>query len=67
MLHVESYGIDGRLKGIPGHKNFYDGELEKAQHGLPEVPSWPPTRGFVLGTTTPPPRRWRSTSVRPAA
>jgi phenylpropionate dioxygenase-like ring-hydroxylating dioxygenase large terminal subunit len=24
--HGWSYGIDGRLKGVPGFKNFYDGE-----------------------------------------
>src|SRR5215510_13335412 len=35
--HGWSYGIDGSLKGVPGFKDFYDGELVKAEHGLPQI------------------------------
>lgn len=55
--HGWSYGIDGRLKGVPGFKSFYDGELVKADHGLPPVAQVASYRGFVFGTndaTAPP-------------
>src|SRR5262249_33444672 len=29
--HGWSYGIDGRLVGVPGYKNFYDGEVDKSR------------------------------------
>src|SRR5262249_13337473 len=35
--HGWSYGIDGRLVGVPGYRNFYAGEVEKNRLGLAPV------------------------------
>ena len=51
--HGWSYGIDGRLKGVPGFKNFYDGELVKAERGLPAIAEVASYKGFVFGTHDP--------------
>ena len=51
--HGWSYGIDGSLKGVPGFKDFYDGELVKAEHGLPPVAQVDSYKGFVFGTHDP--------------
>jgi phenylpropionate dioxygenase-like ring-hydroxylating dioxygenase large terminal subunit len=51
--HGWSYGIDGRLKGVPGMKNFYNGDLDKAAHGLREIAQLASYRGFVFGTHDP--------------
>jgi 3-phenylpropionate/trans-cinnamate dioxygenase alpha subunit len=51
--HGWSYGIDGALKGVPGFKNFYDGELVKADRGLPPVAQTASYKGFVFGTNDP--------------
>jgi nitrite reductase/ring-hydroxylating ferredoxin subunit len=48
--HGWSYGIDGRLKGVPGFKEFYEDELVKAEHSLPEVSQVASYHGFVFGT-----------------
>src|SRR5499426_838656 len=45
--HGWSYGIDGSLKGVPGFKDFYDGELVKAEHGLPQIAQVDSYKGFV--------------------
>ena len=45
-----SYGIDGRLKGVPGMKNFYNGDLDKSAHGLAEIAQVANYRGFIFGT-----------------
>ncbi|HZR83442.1 MAG TPA: SRPBCC family protein [Candidatus Binatia bacterium] len=55
--HGWSYGIDGRLAGIPGYKTFYAGELDKSRLGLPPVAQLASYKGFVFGThdaTAPP-------------
>jgi 3-phenylpropionate/trans-cinnamate dioxygenase alpha subunit len=55
--HGWSYSIDGSLKGVPGFKNFYDGELVKSDQGLPPVAQVDTYKGFVFGThdvTAPP-------------
>ena len=55
--HGWSYGIDGTLKGVPGFRSFYDGELDKRAHGLPAVAQVASYKGFVFGTndrTAPP-------------
>ncbi len=55
--HGWSYGIDGRLKGVPGFKSFYEGGLDKSQHSLPSVAQVASYKGFVFGThdaTAPP-------------
>jgi 3-phenylpropionate/trans-cinnamate dioxygenase alpha subunit len=51
--HGWSYGIDGSLKGVPGFKNFYDGELVKSEHSLPPVSQTASYQGFVFGTNDP--------------
>lgn len=51
--HGWSYGIDGRLKGVPGYKAFYDGELDKSSLGLPPVAQVASYKGFVFGTHDP--------------
>jgi phenylpropionate dioxygenase-like ring-hydroxylating dioxygenase large terminal subunit len=48
--HGWSYGIDGRLNGVPGFKTFYDGQLDKSQHGLAQVAQVASYKGFVFGT-----------------
>lgn len=48
--HGWSYGIDGRLLGVPGIKNFYGGDLDKSENGLPEVAQVGNYRGFIFGT-----------------
>jgi 3-phenylpropionate/trans-cinnamate dioxygenase alpha subunit len=51
--HGWSYGIDGRLVGVPGYKNFYAGEVDKRRHGLAPVAQLASYRGFVFGTHDP--------------
>jgi 3-phenylpropionate/trans-cinnamate dioxygenase alpha subunit len=51
--HGWSYGIDGHLKGVPGFRSFYDGELDKPKHGLPAVAQVASYKGFVFGTNDP--------------
>jgi phenylpropionate dioxygenase-like ring-hydroxylating dioxygenase large terminal subunit len=55
--HGWSYGIDGRLLGVPGFKTFYDGELDKSALGMREIAQLDTYKGFVFGThdsTAPP-------------
>jgi phenylpropionate dioxygenase-like ring-hydroxylating dioxygenase large terminal subunit len=51
--HGWSYGIDGRLKGVPGIKTFYNGDLDKSAHGLQEIAQLGNYRGFLFGTHDP--------------
>jgi phenylpropionate dioxygenase-like ring-hydroxylating dioxygenase large terminal subunit len=48
--HGWSYGIDGRLLGVPGFKTFYNGQLDKTQHGLSQVTQVDRYKGFIFGT-----------------
>lgn len=48
--HGWSYGIDGRLLGVPGFKTFYQGQLDKSQHGLSQVAQVATYKGFIFGT-----------------
>ena len=48
--HGWSYSLDGRLVGVPGFKNFYDGELDKSRLGLSQVTQVASYKGFVFGT-----------------
>src|SRR6516165_9674637 len=55
--HGWSYGIDGRLNGVPGFNTFYNGALDKALHGLAPVAQLASYKGFVFAThdsTAPP-------------
>jgi len=51
--HGWSYGIDGRLLGVPGHKDFYAGEVEKNRLGLTPVAQLASYKGFVFATHDP--------------
>jgi phenylpropionate dioxygenase-like ring-hydroxylating dioxygenase large terminal subunit len=51
--HGWSYGIDGRLVGVPGYRNFYAGEVEKNRLGLPPVAQLASYKGFVFATHDP--------------
>lgn len=51
--HGWSYGIDGRLLGVPGYKNFYAGELDKSRRGLAPVAQLASYKGFVFATHDP--------------
>ncbi len=48
--HGWSYGIDGRLNGVPGHGTFYNGQLDKSRHGLAQVAQVANYKGFIFGT-----------------
>jgi len=48
--HGWSFGIDGRLQGVPGHKSFYGSTLDKAAHGMREIAQLAVYGGFVFGT-----------------
>jgi nitrite reductase/ring-hydroxylating ferredoxin subunit len=48
--HGWSYGIDGRLLGVPGFKTFYGGQLDKSRHGLAPVAQVAAYKGFIFGT-----------------
>ncbi|HXW84408.1 MAG TPA: Rieske 2Fe-2S domain-containing protein [Candidatus Binataceae bacterium] len=48
--HGWSYGIDGRLNGVPGLNTFYAGQLDKSRHGLAQVAQVANYKGFVFGT-----------------
>jgi 3-phenylpropionate/trans-cinnamate dioxygenase alpha subunit len=48
--HGWSYGIDGRLNGVPGLNTFYGGQLDKSRHGLAQVAQVANYRGFIFGT-----------------
>ena len=65
--HGWSYGIDGRLLGIPGYKNFYAGELDKGRLGLAPVAQLATYKGFVFAThdsTAPPLEDYLGTTGR---
>jgi phenylpropionate dioxygenase-like ring-hydroxylating dioxygenase large terminal subunit len=51
--HGWSYGIDGRLLGVPGYKNFYAGEVDKTRLGLAPVAQLASYKGFVFATHDP--------------
>lgn len=48
--HGWSYGIDGTLKGVPGYKTFYDGQLDKSELGLRHIARLDTYHGFVFGS-----------------
>lgn len=51
--HGWSYSLDGRLKGVPGYRSFYDAELDRSKLGLPPVAQVASYKGFVFGTNDP--------------
>jgi nitrite reductase/ring-hydroxylating ferredoxin subunit len=48
--HGWSYGIDGRLNGVPGFNTFYNGALDKSRLGLSPVAQVANYKGFIFGT-----------------
>jgi phenylpropionate dioxygenase-like ring-hydroxylating dioxygenase large terminal subunit len=51
--HGWTYGLDGRLIGVPGYKDFYHGELDKDQWGLITAPLVESYKGFVFACMDP--------------
>lgn len=51
--HGWSFGIDGRLLGVPGYKTFYEGQLDKAALGMRPIAQLASYKGFVFGTHDP--------------
>ena len=48
--HGWSYGLDGRLVGVPGFKQFYGAGLDKSKLGLRPVAQVDSYKGFIFGT-----------------
>jgi 3-phenylpropionate/trans-cinnamate dioxygenase alpha subunit len=48
--HGWSYGIDGRLTGVPGYRDFYGPELDKSSKALGQVAQLASYKGFVFAT-----------------
>lgn len=51
--HGWSYGLDGALKGVPGHKEFYHKDLDRSKWGLPKAAQVDNYRGFIFATLDP--------------
>ncbi len=48
--HGWSFGIDGRLKGVPGYKDLYHEDFDKADYDLRPVAQVDSYKGFVFAT-----------------
>jgi phenylpropionate dioxygenase-like ring-hydroxylating dioxygenase large terminal subunit len=48
--HGWTYSTDGALIGVPGHKEVYHGELERADWGLVRVAQVDSYNGMIFGT-----------------
>src|SRR5246500_4162529 len=48
--HGWSYGTDGALVGVPWAKNAYDGQLDRSQWGLIEVPQMVSYKSTIWAT-----------------
>ena len=48
--HGWSYGIDGKLTGVPGYRDFYGPEFDKSTTGLGEVAQISSYKGFIFAT-----------------
>jgi phenylpropionate dioxygenase-like ring-hydroxylating dioxygenase large terminal subunit len=51
--HGWNYGLDGRLLGIPGKKNFYRGDIDQSQWGLIKAAQVDHYKGFYFATLDP--------------
>jgi len=51
--HGWTYGLDGKLIGVPGLKDFYKGELEREKWGLISAAKVASYNGFVFATLDP--------------
>jgi phenylpropionate dioxygenase-like ring-hydroxylating dioxygenase large terminal subunit len=47
------YGVDGKLIGVPGYKEFYHEQLDRSQWGLVRAAKVASYRGFVFATMDP--------------
>ncbi|MEX2598969.1 MAG: aromatic ring-hydroxylating dioxygenase subunit alpha [Dehalococcoidia bacterium] len=52
-FHAWTYDTDGRLVGVPHHKDAYFGELDKGKWGLKEVPQMANFHGSIWATWDP--------------
>src|SRR5260370_22422952 len=50
---IPTYGLDGKLIGVPGHKEFYHEQLDRSQWGLLCAGKVTSYRGFVFATMDP--------------
>ena len=51
--HGWTYGLDGRLVGVPGFEDRYYGELDRGEWGLIKVPHVESYKGLIFGTLDP--------------
>jgi phenylpropionate dioxygenase-like ring-hydroxylating dioxygenase large terminal subunit len=51
--HGWTYGLDGKLIGVPGYKEFYHEQLDRSQWGLVRAAKVASYRGFVFATMDP--------------
>src|SRR5258708_1061672 len=51
--HGWTYGLDGKLIGVPGYREFYHEKLDKAQWGLISAGKVESYKGFVFATMDP--------------
>src|SRR5260370_23027494 len=50
---IPTYGLDGKLIGVPGHQGFYHEQLDRSQWGLVCAGKVTSYRGFVFATMDP--------------
>ena len=51
--HGWTYGLDGKLIGVPGYKEFYHEQLDRSQWGLIRAAKVESYKGFVFATMDP--------------
>ena len=51
--HAWSYGLDGRLAGVPRYRNLYEGVLDRDENALVEVPRLTNYKGTVWASWDP--------------
>ena len=51
--HGWTYDTEGKLIGVPGHKELYHGELNRTEWGLPQVAQVASYKGLIFGTFDP--------------
>jgi nitrite reductase/ring-hydroxylating ferredoxin subunit len=51
--HGWTYDLEGKLKGVPGFRDLYHGELDKSQWGLIKAGRVESYKGFVFATMDP--------------
>lgn len=51
--HGWSFGIDGKLNGVPGYREFYGPGFDRSTAGLAEVAQLDTYKGFIFATNDP--------------